>query len=134
MKALVTGGMTILLGVALCAQSSDMKAKAQQFSQSAKANVTALRMYSWTMRVTVTLKGDPKPAKLYAMHFDSSGAIQKTLLNPDSTCGADPRAEGEDQDRRRSRNSRNGPAISLTSARDTSSRRPRCSRRSSRRC
>ena len=82
MKMLVTGGMTILLGVALCAQSSDMKAMAQQFGQSAKANAAALRMYSWKMRVEVTLKGDTKPAKLYAMRFDPSGVIQKTLLNP----------------------------------------------------
>ena len=81
MKMLLTGGLTILLGVALCAQSSDMKAMAQQFGQSAKANATALKMYSWTMRVEVTLKGDTKPAKLYTMRFDPSGAIQKTPLN-----------------------------------------------------
>ena len=59
-----------------------MKAMAQQFGQSAKANAAALRMYSWTMRVEVTLKGDTKPAKLYAMRFDADGKIQKTLLNP----------------------------------------------------
>jgi hypothetical protein len=45
MKMLLTGSMTILLGVGLCAQSSDMKAMAQQFGQSAKANAAALRMY-----------------------------------------------------------------------------------------
>ena len=55
---------------------------AQQFGQSAKANAAALRMYSWQMRVEVTLKGDPKPAKLYAMRFDPNGVLQKTLLNP----------------------------------------------------
>ena len=97
MKTLVTGGLTILLGVALCAQSSDMKAMAQQFGQSAKANATALRMYSWQMRVEVTLKGDTKPAKLYAMRFDADGVIQKTLLNPAPPAAADPRAEGQDQ-------------------------------------
>ncbi len=64
------------------AQSQDMKAMAQQFGQSAKANAAALRMYSWTMKVEVTLKGDPKPAKLYAMRFDADGKVQKTLLNP----------------------------------------------------
>ena len=58
-----------------------MKAMAQQFGQSAKANAAALRMYSWQMRVEVTLKGDTKPAKLYAMRFDPSGVIQKTPLN-----------------------------------------------------
>jgi hypothetical protein len=82
MKMLVTGGLAILLGVALCAQSADMKTMAEQFGQSAKANAAALRMYSWQMRVEVTLKGDTKPAKLYAMRFDPSGVVQKTLLTP----------------------------------------------------
>jgi hypothetical protein len=66
------------------AQSQDMKAMAQQFGQSAKANAAALRMYSWTMRVEVTLKGDPKPAKLYAMRFDTDGKPEKTALTPDA--------------------------------------------------
>jgi hypothetical protein len=64
----------------ISAQSQDMKAMAQQFGQSAKANATALRMYSWTTRVSVTLKDDPKPPKLFAMRFDPSGVIQKTPL------------------------------------------------------
>ena len=82
MKTLITTSLALVLGVALCAQSSDMKAMAQQFGQSAKANAAALRMYSWQMRVEVTLKGDAKPAKLYAMRFDPNGVPQKTLLNP----------------------------------------------------
>src|SRR4051794_1710476 len=82
MKTLVTVSVTFLLAAALCAQSSDMKAMAQQFGQSAKANAAALRMYTWQMRVEVTLKGDTKPAKLYAMRFDPSGAIEKPLLTP----------------------------------------------------
>jgi hypothetical protein len=76
------GGFTLLAGSA-SAQSQDMKVMAQQFGQSAKANAEALRMYSWKMRVEVTLKGDTKPAKLYAMRFDASGVPQKTLLNPE---------------------------------------------------
>ena len=74
-----------------------MKAMAQQFGQSAKANAAALRMYTWQMRVEVTLKGDPKPAKLYAMRFDSNGVIQKTLLNPAPPAEPTRGAQGQDQ-------------------------------------
>ena len=66
----------------ISAQSQEMKAMAQQFGQSAKANAAALRMYTWQMRVEVTLKGDPKPAKLYAMRFGSDGTVEKTALTP----------------------------------------------------
>lgn len=82
MKTLFGTGLALALGVVLCAQSSDMKATAQQFGQSARANAAALRMYSWKMRVEVTLKGDTKPAKVFAMRFDANGVPQKTLLNP----------------------------------------------------
>jgi hypothetical protein len=41
----------------------------------------ALRMYAWQMRVEITLKGDPKPAKLFAMPFDPDGVVRKTALN-----------------------------------------------------
>jgi hypothetical protein len=75
------GVLTLIAGSAF-GQSQDMKAMAQQFGQSAKANAAALRMYSWTMRVGVTLKDDPKPAKLYMMRFASDGTLEKTLLNP----------------------------------------------------
>jgi hypothetical protein len=64
------------------AQSTDMKAMAQQFGQSAKANAQALRMYTWNMTVAVTLKGDTKPAKLFAMRFGPDGKIEKTALTP----------------------------------------------------
>jgi hypothetical protein len=64
------------------AQSTEMKAMAQQFGQSAKANAQALRMYTWNMTVTVTLKGDAKPAKLFAMRFGPDGKIEKTALTP----------------------------------------------------
>ena len=47
MKTLVTGRVTLLLGVALCAQSSETKAMAQQCGLSARANAAALRMYAW---------------------------------------------------------------------------------------
>jgi hypothetical protein len=59
-----------------------MKGMAQQFGQSAKQNAMALRMYAWQMRVEITLKGDPQPAKLFAMRFDRDGVVQKTALNP----------------------------------------------------
>jgi hypothetical protein len=62
------------------AQSSDMKAMAQQFGESAKANAAALKAYSWKMRVEVTVNDQTKPAKLFAMRFDQSGRVQKTEL------------------------------------------------------
>jgi hypothetical protein len=71
-----------LLAGPASAQSEDMKALAQQFGESAKANAAALRMYTWQTRVEVTLKGDPKPAKLYAMRFGSDGTVEKTALTP----------------------------------------------------
>jgi hypothetical protein len=72
----------VLLATTVSAQSSDMKAMAQSFGQGAKANAQALRMYAWQMRVAVTLKGDEKPAKLFAMRFGEDGAIEKTALTP----------------------------------------------------
>lgn len=69
------------MGVAL-AQSPDMAAMAKTFGQSMQANGAALKQYSWKMRVEVTLKGDPKPPKLYAMRFDLDGKLEKTSLTP----------------------------------------------------
>ena len=82
LSSVVLAGLFVLLAGSASAQSQDMKAMAQQFGQSAKQNAMALRMYAWQMRVEITLKGDTKPAKLYAMRFDPNGIIQKTLLNP----------------------------------------------------
>src|SRR3954447_24764827 len=75
-------GLLVLHAGSAAAQSEDMKAMAQQFGQSAKQNAMALRMYAWQMRVEITLKGDPKPPKLFAMRFDPEGVVQKTALNP----------------------------------------------------
>jgi hypothetical protein len=77
-------GLFVLLAGLTYAQSTDMKAMAQQFGQSAKANAGALRMYSWKMRVEVTLKGEAKPAKLFAMRFDPEGKVQKTALTQEA--------------------------------------------------
>jgi hypothetical protein len=74
-------GLFVLLAGSAAAQSQDMKAMAQEFGQSAKQNAMALRMYAWQTRVEITLKGDPKPAKLFAMRFDADGVVQKTALN-----------------------------------------------------
>ena len=79
------------------AQSEDMKAMAQQFGQSAKQNAMALRMYAWQMSVAITLKGDPKPPKLFAMRFDPNGVVQKTVAQPGSPGATNPRAQGPDQ-------------------------------------
>jgi hypothetical protein len=48
------------------------------------AFVTALKAYSWQMRVAVTVKGDAKPPKLYAMRFDMDGKIEKTELTAEA--------------------------------------------------
>jgi hypothetical protein len=79
--AVVLAGLSLLFTASASGQSEDMKAMAQQFGQSAKQNAMALRMYTWQMRVEVTLKGDAKPAKLFAMRFDADGVVQKTALN-----------------------------------------------------
>src|SRR3954454_24754814 len=78
----VLAALFVLHAGSAAAQSQDMKALAQQFGQSAKQNAMALRMYAWQMRVEITLKGEPKPAKLFAMRFDPDGVVQKTALNP----------------------------------------------------
>src|SRR5471032_2887571 len=76
------------------AQSTDMKAMAQQFGEGVKANAAALRMYTWNMRVAVTLKDDPKPAKLFAMRFGADGTIEKTALTPPAPPDQTPGLKG----------------------------------------
>jgi hypothetical protein len=75
-------GLFVVHAGSAAPQSEDMKAMAQKFGQSAKQNATALRMYAWQMSVAITLKGEPKPPKLFAMRFDPDGVVQKTALNP----------------------------------------------------
>jgi hypothetical protein len=82
LRILALGGLVALCTSNALAQSQDMKAMAQQFGEGAKANAQALRMYSWKMRVTVTLKGDEKPPKLFAMRFGPDGTSEKTELTP----------------------------------------------------
>jgi hypothetical protein len=125
-------GLFVLLAGSAAAQSEDMKAMAQQFGQSAKQNAMALRMYAWQMRVEITLKGDPKPPKLFAMRFDPDGVVQ-TALNPAPPAQPTRGLKGRIKEKR-SPNSRNGLGISLTCAKAIWPRHPRCSRRSSRRC
>ena len=83
-RVLILASCLSLTAALAFAQSADMKAMAQQFGQSAKANAAALKMYSWTMRVGVTLKGEPKPPKLFAMRFDADGKVEKTQLTADA--------------------------------------------------
>jgi hypothetical protein len=72
-------GVAVLMGMSSL-QSPDLSAMARKFGESAKANGAALKNYSWKMRVEVSLKGEPRPAKLYAMRFDLNGKTQKTEL------------------------------------------------------
>ena len=84
MKRAFLACVLTLSGAAAFAQSADMAALTQQFGQGAKANAAALKRYSWKMRVGVTLKGDPKPAKVFQMRFDADGKLQKTALTQDA--------------------------------------------------
>jgi len=83
-KSLVLAAALGAAVVCLAAQSSDMAAMAQQFGASAKQNAAALKLYTWKMQVQVTLKGDPKPAKLFQMQFAPDGRLQKTPLTQDA--------------------------------------------------
>jgi hypothetical protein len=80
MKLTTLGALVVLVGLVSSTQSPDRAAAAQKFGQAAKANASALRQYAWQMRVEVTHKGEPKPAKLYAMRFDVDGKVEKTEL------------------------------------------------------
>jgi hypothetical protein len=84
LRSVALAGLFVWLAAPAFPQSQDMKAMAQQFGEGAKANARALRMYSWQMRVTVTRKGDEKPAKLFAMRFGADGSIEKTELTPEA--------------------------------------------------
>jgi hypothetical protein len=94
LRSVALAGLFVGLAGPASAQSQDMKAMAQQFGEGAKANAQALRMYAWQMRVTVTLKGEEKPAKLYAMRFDQAGVVEKTLLNPSPPPAPTPGLKG----------------------------------------
>lgn len=94
-----------IMSVAVTAQSPDLAAKVQKFGESAKANAAALKAYSWKQRVQVTLKGEPKPAKLYQMRYDVDGKLQKTALTADA-----PKKEPE-KDGGRDRGRRGGDAV-----------------------
>ena len=91
-RRLVVTLIAAAIPAVVLAQSADMAAMARQFGQSAKANAAALQMYSWKMRVEVTLKGDAKPAKLYQMRFDRDGKLQKTELT--APAPPQPKARG----------------------------------------
>ncbi len=79
------------LFITSAAQSTDTAVAAEQFGQAAKANAAALKAYSWKMRVVVTVKGEPKPAKLFQMRFDLDGTLQKTALTQDAPPPKPPR-------------------------------------------
>jgi hypothetical protein len=72
--------LAALSAVVAASQATDPAAMAQKFGASAKANAAALRPYTWQMRVAITLKGEPKPPKLYAMRYDVDGKLEKTEL------------------------------------------------------
>jgi hypothetical protein len=82
----------VLLAAFVTAQTPDERAAiAKKFAASAQANAAALKAYSWQMRIAVTLKGDPKPPKLYQMRFDMDGKIEKTELTAEQSA---PRERG----------------------------------------
>jgi len=83
-KPIVLVYLIACAGIIASAQSPDRAALAQKFGQAAKANATALKQYGWQMRVAVTLKGEPRPPKLYAMRFEPDGTIEKTELTAEA--------------------------------------------------
>ena len=94
MKRLLIACGLAAVGVAAVAQPPDMAALAQKVGQGARANAAALRQYAWTMRVAITLKGEPKPAKLFAMRFGADGTLEKTPIADSASSDAAPAAGG----------------------------------------
>jgi hypothetical protein len=92
MKRIATFLIVAAIVTGASAQGPDKAALAQKFAAAAKANAAALKQYGWQMRVQVTLKGEPKPPKLYAMRFDIDGKVQKTELTAEAP--AEPQGRG----------------------------------------
>ena len=46
------------------------------------------------MRAAITLKGEPKPAKLFAMRFGADGTLEKTPIADSASSAAAPAAGG----------------------------------------
>jgi hypothetical protein len=84
MRLITTFLIVSAIVVGASAQSPDKPALAQKFAAAAKANAGALKQYTWQMRVQATLKGEQKPAKLYAMRFDIDGKVEKTELTAEA--------------------------------------------------
>jgi hypothetical protein len=84
MTRLALASVLVLVAAMATGQSSDMKAMAQQFGVTAKQNAAALKMYTWKMRIELTLKGETKPAKVFQMACDANGKLQKTQLSEDA--------------------------------------------------
>ena len=59
MKRLLIACGLAAAGVAAVAQPPDLAAVAKNAGQKARENAVALKQYGWTMRVAVTLKGEP---------------------------------------------------------------------------
>ena len=92
MKPIATFLVVSAIVAGASAQGPDKAALAQKFAAAAKANAAALKQYAWQMRVQVTLKGEAKPPKLYAMRFDIDGKVQKTELTGEAA--QEPRGRG----------------------------------------
>jgi len=94
MKPITLASLVALATLVTAAQSPDGAAAAQKFGQAAKANAAALKQYTWQMRVQVTHKGEAKPAKLYAMRFDTGGKVEKTELTAQAPPAEAPSGRG----------------------------------------
>jgi hypothetical protein len=93
-RAMTVVWASSLLWILALAQPPEMATAAKKFGASAKANAAELKQYSWTMRVGVTLKGEPKPPKVYTMRFDLDGKLQKTQLSADGPVAPPPSGGG----------------------------------------
>lgn len=52
-----------------------------RMAQAMAKNAQALKHYSWTMRVEVSIKGEVKSTTLYKMRYDIDGKVQKTQVD-----------------------------------------------------
>jgi hypothetical protein len=76
--------LTTVLAVGAGAQAtgdkSEMTQKLAALKEASAANKQRLHQYTWTETQQLTLKGDPKPAKMFQCQYGPDGTVQKTPI------------------------------------------------------
>jgi hypothetical protein len=62
------------------AQAPSPGQSADVYAHASKQNAAMLQRYNWTMRIALTVNGEPKPPQLYRMRHDRTGQVQETPL------------------------------------------------------